>query len=151
MPKSVGGFLNLSKLTFIESLTLPQYIDGSLLLTNLRAFKNLTFPQKVGATLDLSSLAVIQEMILPKSIGGYLFFKELNSLIGISLPENIGEKIKYMDNFYTLEELRKIQQEEIVKEKSKHNRKGFTIGIYTITLVLIIIAFSVLIGLLFIK
>ena len=151
MPKSVGGFLNLSKLTFIESLTLPQYIDGSLLLTNLRTFKNLTFPQKVGATLDLSSLAVIQEMILPKSIGGYLFFKELNSLIGISLPENIGEKIKYMDNFYTLEELRKIQQEEIVKEKSNHNRKGFTTGIFTITFVLIITILSIILSVIFLK
>ena len=151
MPKSVGGFLNLSKLTFIESLTLPQYIAGSLLLTNLRTFKNLTFPQKVGATLDLSSLAVIQEMILPKSIGGYLFFKELNSLIGISLPENIGEKIKYMDNFYTLEELRKIQQEEIVKEKSNHNRKGFTTGIFTITFVLFVTILSILLSVIFLN
>ena len=151
LPKYVKGYLDLRNLTTAEGLALPQSIGGYLNLSGLTTAKGLTLPQSIGGYLDLSGLISAEGLVLPQSIEDYLDLSGLISLEGLVLPRTGGGTIYYKYNSYSLEELKALQQEEIVKEKSKHNYKGFTTGIFTITFVLIITILSILLSVIFLN
>ena len=130
LPTQIGGYLNLSGLTSAEGLVLPQSISGALFLRGLTSAEGL---------------------VLPQSIGGDLYLWRLTSAEGLVLPQTVGGKIYYKNNSYSLEELKQLQQEEINSEKAVHNRRGFTTGIYTITLTLFIIIMSIVIAILIVN
>lgn len=90
LPDNVGGTLNLNSLRSIESLILPNSVRGSLCLFSLFNIENLTLPNRVGGFLDLSNLTNAEGLILPKSIGWDLDLSSLTDAKDITFPNSIG-------------------------------------------------------------
>lgn len=146
LPEIIDGDLWLRYLVTAKGLTLPQSISGDLLLLRLTSAKDLTFPQSIGGTLCFGSLTTNEGLVLPKTIGRELNIDELTSLVGITLPESVGGSIGFNGHYYNLEEVREIQEEYEYDKLLSHNRKGFIVGIFTITFVLIITILSILLS-----
>ena len=151
LPQSIGGYLDLSSLTTAEGLKLPQKIGGSLYLTSLTTAEGFELPQSIGGSLDLSDLTTAKGLELPQKIGKNLYLSSIISIKDIVLPQNVDSFIVYNYKYYKLEELRKIQQEEINASLIRHNSKGFATAGYTIIMSLIISLLGALIGLLLIR
>ena len=152
LPQNVGGVLNLSVLTSADGLTLPQSVGGSLWLNSLTSAEGLILPKNVDGSLRLDSLASVDGLILPQNVGGSLWLNRLISVDGLILPQSVGSSIYYNhNNSYTLEEFKALQKEEINRKHISHNRKGFTTGMYTIALVLIITILSILLSIIFLN
>jgi len=151
LPQNIGGSLDLDSLTSAKGLVLPQNIGGSLDLRNIIHSDNLILPRTIGGSLYLNRLIMAKGLVLPESVDDFLFLNNLSTLQGLALPNRIEQNVFYKSNYYTLEELKQLQQEEINSEKAVHNRGGFTTGIYTITLTLFIIIISIVIAILIVN
>ena len=166
-PKKVEGTINLRKLKSAYGLVLPKNIEGSLLLDGLKSAKYLELPDRIGESLSLSCLVSSEDLILPKTIGydldlsglisanglvlpmnigGSLYIDRLTSLIDFTMPKNVKDKVYYNCSEYSFDEIKAMRQKELDGEQIGYNRRGFTIGVYTITLVLIMGIISVIIG-----
>ena len=157
LPKIIKGNVILSNLTSTNDLVLPHIIGGSLYLNGLANADGLEFPKSIGGSLTLAGLKSAKNLLLPEIIGGDLILGyNLSSLKYLTLPQSIYGRIYYRAAFYTLDEIKKLQRESNMSFlqrilKKNNNRFGFAMGIYTITLVLIITIISILIGILIIK
>ena len=158
-PKKFWGSINLTGLTSSLGLDLPQEIEGSLDLGGIDIIDNLVLSNRIGGFLDLNRLKMAKKLVLPQIIEKSLELYELESLLGITLPQSVNGNILYKGKWYTLEQIRKLQQDEIEKNSNynlndeiKTNRnRGFITVVYTITFVLVVCILSVIIGLLLIN
>jgi len=161
LPQGFKGDLDLGGLTSAEGLVLPQHLKGNLDLSVLTSAVGLVLPQTITGLLNLRSLEYPEGLVLPQNLGGDIYLSSLETVVGIKFPDNLNGAIYYKCQYYLLDEIRQIQineeQEEIKmlqKEKSKtiyrklvkDNRRGFTTGIYTITMVLIITIISIVLA-----
>ena len=89
MIKVYWDYLDLSSLTSVESLTLPQYIGDSLILSSLTSAEGLRLPEYIGGNLDLRSLTSAEDLEFPKQVRGYLYLGSLTSVEDLRLPEYI--------------------------------------------------------------
>ena len=170
-PEEVSKTLFLNNVKVIKNAKLPKKIGWSLILSSLSSVERLIMPELVDGSVELPNLTNANGLVLPKVIGEYLNLNKLKSLIGITLPEKCYI-VYYKDKYYTLEELKKLKiqeynstlmelkelkelknlnQKEINKPKTMHNNRGFTTGIYTITFVLIVTIFSILLSIIFLN
>jgi len=159
LPQNIGGSIYLEGLVTAKGLKLPEDIKEGLDLRNLTTAEGLILPKRIGGRLNLKKLITAEGLILPQSIGGSICLDNLKTLKGITLPESVKGTIVYQGINYTLDEIKELQKLETRdltimnnnKKLIKINRKGFTTGIYTITLVLIITIISIVIALLIIN
>ena len=86
--KKFAGDLDLSSLTSIEDLTLPQVVGGCLCLSGLRCAEGLKLPKYVRYALILSGLTSAKGLELPEYVGD-LYLESLTSAEGLRLPEYI--------------------------------------------------------------
>ena len=158
LPQKVGGTLNLHNLISATGITFPQSVGGNLYLNELTSVEGLILPQSVGGSLILEHILSARGLVLPKEVGEIGFFN-LKSLEGITLPNSVSNSIIYNHRWLTLQEIIELQRQEsksihisnIIKSLLKKNRRGFTTGIYTIILVLIVTVFSILLSIIFLK
>ena len=152
LPEIIGGNLSLSELTNAENLILPRIVKGCLYLNGLTDASGLKSPQFVGGHLTLYGLKTADNFVAPEIIGGDLCIGyKVPSLKHMTLPRICYGRINYRAFMYTLHQIEKLQQEESMNFfekmfKTRFNRRGFTSGIYAITLVLIVSFLSVLLG-----
>ena len=148
LPENFNGDLVLSSLTSAKGLKLPQNIGGYLDLNRLIYADELVLPKHIGRDLLLNGLIYAEGLVLPQSIGGFLDLGQLLTLKGVTLPNSVGGMIIFNHHAYTLEQIKELQQEETNRSAITINRKGFTTGICTITMVLITTILSIVIAIL---
>jgi hypothetical protein len=73
--------------------------------------------EQVNGSLNLSDLTRAEGLMLSKTINGYLYLNGLTSLEGLILPNNVKYEINIYNGYYTLEEVKKMQQQELVNKK----------------------------------
>lgn len=95
--KLFSGTLDLSDLSVVEELTLPQWVEGDLYLTNLKICKELVLPEVVGGILNLRCLETSESIVLPKKIGVHLILEHLKTVEDLILPQIIGGNL-YLNN-----------------------------------------------------
>ena len=84
------GNLDLSYLTSVEGLKLPDKISGGLYLSGLTSAEGLKLPDKIGGWLDLSGLTSVEGLNLPTEIKGTLVLSGLTSAEDLKLPDEIS-------------------------------------------------------------
>jgi len=152
LPDYICGSVYLDLLDTGKRLKLPRSISGSLQLFDVTTARGLILPQNIGEDLDLQDLTKPNGLILPKNIGHNLYLANLTTLRGLTLPESVGGRISIGHKSYTLEQLKELQKQESknifkrVLKKIRYSENGFTTGIYTITMVLIITIISIVIA-----
>jgi hypothetical protein len=104
LPESVGGDLNLSRLTSAEGLKLPESVGRDLNLSSLTSAEGLKLPESVGGSLDLYSLTSAEGLKLPESVGRDLNLSSLTSAEGLKLPESVGGSIYLEKNLFEEQE-----------------------------------------------
>ena len=148
LPQHIGGDLDLWGLTSAEGFTLPQHICGNLYLSGLTSAKGLKLPQHIGGSLYLSGLTSAEGLTLPQSIGRHLALGGLTSAEGLTLPQHIGGVIIYKGNEYKLEQFIELQHNEVNGKVKAYKQNGFTTGIFTIAITIVITFIGIVIALL---
>ena len=148
LPQHIGGGLYLSGLTTAKGLTLPQHIGGNLYLSGLTTAKGLTLPQHVGGYLSLAGLTTADGLIFPQHIGDGLYFDSLTTTEGLTLPQHIDGVIIYKGNEYKLEQFIELQHNEVNGKIKAYKRNGFTTGIFTLAITIVITFIGIVIALL---
>lgn len=89
LPDIIDGNLNLSRLISAEGLKLPIIIKGNLSMDSLTSAKGIIFPNSLHS-LTLSSLTSPAGLKLPEIINGNLDLNSLVSVEGLKLPDTLG-------------------------------------------------------------
>ena len=144
------GDIDIIQYNKLKSLNfnLPQHIDGDLLLGWLTFAKGLTLPQHIGGDLVLDGLASAEGLTLPQHIGGDLWLSGLTTAEGLTLPQHIGGVIIYKGNEYKLEQFIELQHNEVNGKIKAYKRNGFTTGIFTLAITIVITFIGIVIALL---
>ena len=86
-----SGNLDLSGLTSVKDLVLPETVGGYLDLSGLTSAKDLVLPKTVDGYLDLRGLTSAKDLVLPETVGGYLDLSGLNDIDRKFIKEKYGK------------------------------------------------------------
>ena len=87
--KCYRGDLDLSEITSVEEIILPEYILGNLNLNGLTSVKGLKLPKHIYKNLYLNGITSTEGLELPDIIEGNLCLDGLTSLENIKFPKEI--------------------------------------------------------------
>ena len=96
LPNTINGDLYLHNLTSAEGLALPNTINGNLYLNSLINAERLLLPNTIDGDLYLSSLTSAEGLVLPNTINGDLHLSSLTSAEGLVLPNTINGDLDLM-------------------------------------------------------
>ncbi len=93
LPEILNGSLKLNSLVTAKDLVLPRFISGDLNLFRLTSAEGVTFPTTVNGVLDLRGIKTGKGLKLPENLNGALDMGLLTSAVGFKFPKIMNGKL----------------------------------------------------------